>query len=194
MATIKFNTENLISLTKLEKATRKEYGQRFNLAENASLLSLLKLAGESSNQTIQLAYFQFLGGLEDKAVQQLKKAGVNVRSSEAILSEAVVVAEKKVANGSKVAHLSPVPQRSNPANIESSDKMPEADHVPLDPKDGLPAGVKKVIYRGKTIYKKDGKEIADPYSVQKSPVQPQEKAGTKKAKRVYRGKVLEWEE
>lgn len=176
MSSLALSTDNIISLTKLESAVRREYGQRYALSEERSMLSLLKLAGESSNQTIMLAFFQFLEGLSDTEKEKLIYRGVPIRAE-------------------VMADSAPAPTVSTPMASAKSSNFASSSHSELK---ALPEGVKKVVYRGQVIYKKNGKVIDETEALQPSSSALQGEgsdakvAPTKiKSKRIYRGKVVE---
>lgn len=55
----------------------------------------------------------------------------------------------------------------------------------------LPKGVKKVVYRGQTIYKRNGVVIEDPFALTKDEPETKVEAKKSKSKRIYRGQVIE---
>lgn len=75
-------TPNIIALTKLEVAMRREYGIKFNLAHEDSLFKLLKLAAESSNPTILEAYRNFYDKLAEEEKKKLHTISIAPRSTQ----------------------------------------------------------------------------------------------------------------
>ena len=159
MPGLNLKTANIISLTKLELAVRREYACRFNLADDASLFTLLKLASESSNSKIKMAYFQFFEGLpkeeknkllihhgsESKAHQAHNQTTHTYRG---VTSQKPAQNLESKYNGSD--STSPLPQSEPPLKI-------------INENTALPDGVTKIVYRGSVIYKKDGKIIENPF-------------------------------
>lgn len=132
------STSNIILLTKLEAAVRREYGQRFVLSNDSSLWNLLKLAAESTNQAIQLAFFQFLECLDPAEKEKLIYRGIVCRSIEKDSEPSRSFAPSKVIyRGQEVAHTTTQPSSSATAE---------------NPADTPVASTKsKRIYRGRVI-------------------------------------------
>jgi len=120
MSSLSLSTDNIISLTKLESAVRREYGQRHTLAEESSLLQLLKLAAESTNQTIQLAFFQFLEGLNQQEKDKLIYRGVAVSKD-----TKVTPPSDKGANPQQIMYRGQPVQRATPAAGEPEKVAPK---------------------------------------------------------------------
>jgi len=157
MSALILTTENIIFLSKLELSVRREYGCRFNLSEHTSLFALLKLATESSNLAIKLAYIQFYESLPIDEKNKLIFRGIASEEKKPNTEQS-----GQVYRGIKT---NPIPQ---PEKIDETPDMATASEKPIstDPLNNpntrqLPEGVAKITYRGNVVYKKDGFIIAN---------------------------------
>lgn len=125
MNSLTLSTDNIISLTKLAAAVRKEYGQRFVLSEENSLWNLLKLAAESGNQVIKLAFSQFYEGLDSEQQQNLVYRGVKIGESAAELDIPPVGAKttKTIVYRGQVIEEPVVAEEAEPAQPKKSRRI-----------------------------------------------------------------------
>jgi|GEM_PF-5657904 len=157
MSALILSTENIILLSKLELSVRREYGCRFNLSEHASLFALLKLATESSNLAIKLAYIQFYESLPIEEKNKLIFRGIASEEKKPDTEQS-----GQIYRGIKT---NPIPQ---PTKIDETPDATTASEelISTEPLNNpntrlLPEGVAKITYRGNVVYKKDGHIIAN---------------------------------
>ncbi len=99
MSILSLTNDNILHLSKLENLVRKEYGVRFSLSEETSMLSLLNLAAESYNKTIKQALEHFINGLNEEQRRKLIYRGVEVTGDLKLDEKFVAQVSKKVYRG-----------------------------------------------------------------------------------------------
>lgn len=181
MPGLNLKTANIISLTKLEIAVRREYACRFNLADDPSLFTLLKLASESSNSKIKMAYFQFFEGLpreeKDKILSQSNSEPIVQQTSNQTTHTYRGVTSHQTAQ-SHENKFSGNDRTTPQSHAEFQQEINKKNKV-------LPDGVTKITYRGNVVYKKDGEIIENPFD----PLLETPSSGSsRKAKRNTQGK------